>query len=156
MRTQFRYASDNFYRSIATAVGLTAIISFLVWLFSRLLGLANADLITAVSAAVFFAFCSAGMIYRYMRNEPVLAIRPDGLLDRRHRLEAVPWEEIKELRLRRAENDFGIAVYLWPRKQKSKSGNPAFVVDLQPLDADPGAVLLAMSRYRIVEEEVVA
>ncbi len=156
MRTQFRYASDNFYRSVITAVGLTAIISFLIWLFSRLLGLPNANLITTISAAVFFAFCSAGMIWRYARDEPVLAIRPDGLLDRRHRLEVVPWEEIKELRLTRAENDFGIAVHLWPRKQNNKRSGPAFVIDLQPLDSDPGTVLLALSQYKVVEEERLA
>lgn len=152
MRTQFRYASDSFYRSVITALGLTAIVSFLVWLFARLFGLSNADTITTVSGAVFFAFCSAGMIWRYVRNEPVVAIRPDGLLDRRHGAQAVPWDEIKELRLTRAENDFGVAVHLWPRKQRG-GGQPAFTIDLQPLDADPGTVLLALSQYRVVEEE---
>ncbi|MGI9356847.1 MAG: STM3941 family protein [Rhizobiaceae bacterium] len=153
MRTQFRYASESFYRSVITALGLTAIVSFLVWLFARLFGLSNADTVTTISGAVFFAFCSAGMIWRYVRNEPVVAIRPDGLLDRRHGMQAVPWEEIKELRLTRAENDFGIAVHLWPRRQAESAGKPAFVIDLHPLDADPGTVLLALSRYKIVEEE---
>ena len=152
MTSQYRYSQNSFKRSVITALGLTLIVSFLVWLFSRLFGLRHADLITLVSGAMFFSFCSAAMIWRYVRREIVVAVRPDGLFDARHSREAVPWDDIKDVRLGRAENDFELGIYLWPDRA-APGGGPAFTVDLSPLDAPVETVLQALSTYKQITME---
>ncbi len=148
MAAHFRYSQTGFRRSVIAALGLTAIVSFLVWIFSRLAGLAHADLITLVSGALFFGFCSAAMIWRYLRNEIVFAVRPDGLYDARWSSQAVPWDEIKDVRLQRAENDFELGIYLWPDRAKARAGAPEFRVDLAPLDAPVDQILQSLSAYK--------
>ena len=106
MANQYRYSSHSFNRSVLTAIGLTLIVTFLVWIFTRLMSFSHANTITIVSGLVFFGFCSAAMIMRYVRNDVVFAIRPDGLFDARYSSQAIPWDDIKDVRLERAENDF--------------------------------------------------
>lgn len=148
MANQYRYSSNSFNRSVVTAIGLTLIVSFLIWLFARLMALPQANTITVVSGLVFFGFCSAAMIWRYMRNDVVFAIRPDGLFDARFSSQAIPWDEIKDVRLERAENDFHLGVYLWPPNQKSNTGGPTFTVDLSPLDGSVDQILRALSEHK--------
>lgn len=152
MSNQYRYSKNSFQRSLVTAVGLTLIVSFLVWLFARLLGLSHANLITFISGLIFFSFCSAAMIRRYMRSEIVVAVRPDGLFDARYSSQAVPWDDIKDVRLGRAENDFQLGVYLWPDRNKSGK-SPAFNIDLTLLDTPVDQVLEALSVYKTVSWE---
>ncbi len=141
-------------------MGLTLIVSFLVWLFSRLLGLRHADLITLISGAMFFSFCSAIMIWHYLRRAGVVAVRPDGLFDARYSTQAIPWDEIKDVRLARVENDFQLGIFLWPNFKKNKQINsgdaPEFFIDLSPLDAHPEKVLQALSEYKQIRMEQVA
>ncbi len=156
MTTQFRYSKNSFNKSVLAALGLTLIVSFLVWLFSRLLGLRHADIITLISAVIFFSFCSAAMIWHYFRRSVILAFRPGGLFDARYSSQAVPWDQIKDVRLSRAENDFQIGVYLWPnfrRSQFGENGAPEFFIDLTPLDAPPEQVLLAMAEFKQITME---
>jgi len=153
MAKQYRYSKNSFNRSIVTAVGLTLIVCFLIWLFSRLLGFQQANLITVVSGMIFFSFCSAAMIWRYMRNEIVLAVRPDGLFDARYSSQAVPWDEIKDVRLERAENDFQLGVYLWPDRARNAGGSPAFMIDLEPLDASVNQILQDVLDYKQISME---
>ena len=140
-----------------TAVGLTLIVTFLVWLFVRLLGLYYANTITVISGLIFFSFCSAAMIWQYMRRQVVVAVRPDGLFDARYSTQAVPWDEIKDVRLGRAENDFQLGVYLWPDKHgswhKAGAGQPDFQIDLAPLDAPVDQILQALSNYKPISME---
>ena len=153
MANQYRYSSNSFNRSVITAAGLTLIVCFLVWLFSRLLGLANANSITVISGIIFFGFCSAAMIWRYLRNDVVLAIRPDGLFDARYSSQAVPWDKIKDVRLERAENDFQLGVYLWPDKQTANTGRPAFTIDLMGLDGSLEQILKAVAEHKDIYME---
>ena len=153
MAKQYRYSKNSFNRSILTAAGLTLIVCFLVWLFARLLGLQQTNLITVISGVIFFSFCSAAMIWRYLRNEIVLAVRPDGLFDARYSSQAVPWDDIKDVRLERAENDFQLGVYLWPDRQKDSGGAPAFMIDLEPLDASVHQILEAVLDYKQISME---
>ncbi len=148
MAHQYRYSQNSFRNSVVTSIGLTLIVSFLVWLFARLLGVAHPNWITGISACVFFSFCSAMMIWRYLRQEVVFAIRPDGLFYARHSSQAVPWDNIKQLRLGRAENDFLIEVSLWPARQGETSKRNTFMVDLSPLDASVERVIEALSAYK--------
>ena len=148
MANQYRYSRVSFNRSVVTAVGLTLIVSFLVWLFSRLLGLAQANTITVISGLIFFSFCSAAMIWRYLRNDVVVAIRPDGLFDARYSSQAVPWDTIKDVRLERVENEFQLGVYLWPNRQTDHDGRPAFLMDLAPLDGSVEQILQALAKHK--------
>ncbi len=150
MANQYRYSRNSFNRSVVTAVGLTLIVSFLVWLFARLLGLPQANTITVVSGLIFFSFCSAAMIWRYLRNDVVFAIRPDGLFDARYSSQAIPWDQIKDVRLERAENDFQLGVYLWPGNRTAKNGAPTFTVDLSPLDGKLDQILQALAEHKSI------
>ncbi|MEE9314985.1 MAG: hypothetical protein V3V02_10070 [Rhizobiaceae bacterium] len=127
--------------------------SFLVWLFSRLFGFRHADIITLISGGLFFSFCSLAMIWRYLRKEVVVAVRPDGLFDARYSSQAVPWDEIKDVRLTRAENDFELGVYLWPDKVSVSKDGPEFLMDLAPLDGGVEQVLEALSAYKQITME---
>lgn len=160
MASQFRYSQSSFQVSVLTALGLTAIVCFLVWLFSRLAAVQNVFLVTSVAGVVFFSFCSAAMIWRYLRREVIVAARPDGLFDARFSSQAVPWDAIKDLRLQRAENEFSLAVYLWPdapfragASSKAHNGEPGFVIDLEPLDAGVEAVLQSIAAYKQIAME---
>jgi len=150
VRTHFRYSQTSFQNSVLAALGLTLIVSFLVWLFSQLLGMRYYNSITAVSAIIFFGFCSAAMVWSYLRNEIVLAIRPDGLFDARYSAEAVPWDRIKDLRLGRVENDFHLYVYLWPDRFLRTDEKAEFVIDLASLDAGVEQILAAMNVHKPV------
>lgn len=153
MANQYRYSRQSFNRSTLTAVGLTLIVCLLVWLFSRLLGFYRSDLITAISGLIFFSFCSAAMIWRYWRNDIVVAIRPDGLFDARYSTQAIPWDDIKDVRLGRAENDFQLDVYLWPGRHHVTDAGPAFSIDLQPLDVPAQQVVDAIVNYKPITLE---
>ena len=148
MANQYRYSSHSFNRSVLTAIGLTLIVTFLVWIFTRLMSFSHANTITIVSGLVFFGFCSAAMIMRYVRNDVVFAIRPDGLFDARYSSQAIPWDDIKDVRLERAENDFQLGVYLWPPNQKVATSGPTFTVDLSPLDGSVEQILIALSEHK--------
>ena len=112
------------------------------------MALPQANTITVISGLVFFGFCSAAMIWRYMRNDVVFAIRPDGLFDARYSSQAIPWDDIKDVRLERAENDFQLGVYLWPRNQNSASSGPTFTVDLSPLDGTVDQIIRALAEHK--------
>ena len=149
-KTQFRYSQNSFQKSVLAALGLTAIVTFLVWLFAQLFGLRYYNSITLVSGLIFFGFCSAAMIFRYVRNDIVLAIRPDGLYDARYSSQAVPWEAIKDIRLGRVENDFQLSVLLWPRHQQPDGEETGFVIDLEPLDGGIEQILDGISGHKPV------
>lgn len=146
MQTQYRYSQAGFRRSVATAIGLTALISFLVWLFARLAGFADAKTIASVAAILFFSFCSAAMIWRYLRREVVVAVRPDGLFDARRSSQAMLWDDIRDVRLGRAENEFHLTLSVWGKGGKAREVE----VDLSGLDADVNTILQAISAYRPV------
>jgi len=90
------------------------------------------------------------MVWSYLRNEIVLAIRPDGLFDARYSAEAVPWDRIKDLRLGRVENDFHLYVYLWPDRFLRTDEKAEFVIDLASLDAGVEQILAAMNVHKPV------
>ena len=101
-----------------------------------------------VSGVIFFSFCSLAMIWRYLRNDIVLVIRPDGLFDVRYSSQAVAWDEIKDIRLSRAENDFELLIYLWPDKASVEYQRAEFTIELSPLDGDVENIVLAIANYK--------
>ena len=149
-RAQFRYSASSFRATVWAAAGLTAIVSFLVWLMSQLLGVAHYNVVTLVSGLIFFGFCSAAMIWSYLRREIVLSIRPEGLMDRRYSQDRLPWDAIKDVKLARREHEFQLSVYLWPRSQNREAEQDGFVIDLAPLDGDVREVISAIAPFRTV------
>ena len=93
------------------------------------------------------------MIFRYVRKKIVVAIRPDGLFDARYSSQAVPWDEIKDLRLGRAENDFVLGVTLWPDQRKTTNPAPSFNIDLAPLDAPVEQIIQALVAYKPISTD---
>jgi hypothetical protein len=147
MQTRFRYSRSSFRADVFSAAGLTLIVSCLTWLFLRLGVVNHALWWTAATGLIFFAFCSAAMIWRYLRGSIVLAVRPDGLFDARHSRQAVLWSDILELELHRKENEFHLIISTWGKGGKVLKSS----LDLAPLDADVNTILAAISAYRTVE-----
>ncbi len=146
MAAQFRYSEDSFRSTVIAAAGLTGIVTFLVWLFARLSGSSHVMLITTIAAVTFFTMCSAAMLWRYWRGQVVLAVRPDGLFDVRIGNQALAWDDIRHMRLGRAENEFQLIVHAWQRD----GGTREFELDLAPLDADVSTIVGAIADYRPV------
>lgn len=147
MQTRFRYSRTSFRANVLSAAGLTLIVSCLTWLFLRLGVLSHATWWTAATGLIFFAFCSAAMIWRYLRGSVVLAVRPDGLFDARISREAVLWSDVLSLDLQRTENEFHLIISTFGSGGKVVKTS----VDLAPLDADVNTILAAISAYRPVD-----
>lgn len=146
MAAQFRYSEESYRSTVFAAAGLTAIVTFLVWLFARLSGSSHVMLITGVAAVAFFTMCSAAMLWRYWRGQVVLAVRPDGLFDARLGSQALAWDDIRHMRLGRAENEFQLVVDAWRRDGSTRQ----IELDLAPLDADVSTIINAIADYRPV------
>ena len=160
MQTQFRYSASGFQTTVLAAAGLTCLVTFLVWLFSRLAGFQNANTITFVSGMIFFAFCSAAMIWRYMRSDVVMAVQPGGLYDIRTTPRHTPWEQVRMIGIVRHESDYRLKVYLWPPYQGvsfTADLVPDYILDLAPLEAAAEHVIVALQthfdRERIIMEK---
>jgi hypothetical protein len=117
--------------------------------------MSHANFYTVLSALTFFAFVSATMVLRYLRNDVVLAARPTGLYDARWQSETVAWERIREIVARRRENDVELDVYLWRPQEagrvKEVPGRPDHVpdhiIELAPLEGDAGGMVEAIARH---------
>ena len=139
----YAYARKPFWQTVAIAAGLTALITFLTWVTMRVLAVPYGGWVVIATGTVFFVFCSWRLIRDYAADDTVLAIQPQGYLDTRWRAEAVPWEAIRRVALRRLENDVSVAIYLW-------AGDPAeadWVSELTALEADPLGVIEALRRH---------
>ncbi len=148
MTTRFHYSQASFQANVLSALGLTALVCFLVWIFAGLAGFRHVNMITLISGLIFFGFCSAAMIFRYLNRAVIVAVRPDGLFDARYSAQAVPWEMIKEIRLARTENEYRLSVALWPKSQKQQSSAPGWDLDMAPLDGNPQTLVDAVMQYR--------
>ena len=155
---QYRYSKDRFRINLAIAIGLTAMICALIWLLLGIYGSRYMNTWTIIAGLVFFAFISARMIAQYFRDEVVLAIQPTGLYDGRLNQEIIEWEKIKELVLSRREQEFTLAVYLWPKtadKSVDEDHNQEahYMIDLAPLDAAPEKILETINQYKPIRLE---
>lgn len=155
MSSQFRYSTPKFRMTLLVAAGLTFMVAGLAWMLLVAFGNSHPRLWTGVAALVFFGFVSAGMLVRYLQNQPVLAVYPTGLLYARHSSEPVSWESIREIVLRQKETEYELDVYLW-KTQRAAAKTPDradFTVDLAPLDADVPEVLAALSGHARIRAE---
>ncbi|MGI9401327.1 MAG: hypothetical protein ACR2O0_08745 [Rhizobiaceae bacterium] len=93
---------------------------------------------------------SAPMLVRYFRREVIVAVRPTGLFDARYSLETIAWEQIRDITLRRTEDDYMLDVYFWHSQEKSERlGNrPEFTMDLSPLEAEPERIIRAIAQFK--------
>jgi hypothetical protein len=133
------------------AIGLTILVCGLVWLLLGIYGSNHMNLLTALTGAIFFAFISARMLARYWRNEVILAVRPTGLYDARIATDTIPWEEIKELVLKRREQEYQLAIILWPHKPGGKVRDHD--IDLSALEGGSQSILEAISQYMPIRME---
>lgn len=148
--TGLRYSQPKFRVTLVVAAAMTAMVSITLWMLMNAFGAIHADFYAILSAFVFFAFVSAAMLVRYLRNEVVLAVRPTGLYDARWRAEAVPWEMIREIVARRKENEVELDVYLWRPQRKDSAGkalSPDHVIELAPLEAGAEELMATLARH---------
>ncbi|MCU0789901.1 MAG: hypothetical protein MUE79_02430 [Nitratireductor sp.] len=155
MSRQFRYSAPKFRTTLLVASGLTVMVAGLAWMMLVAFGNAHPRLWTGVAALVFFGFVSAGMLVRYLRNEPVLAVYPTGLFYARHSSEPLSWETIREIVLRQRETEYELDVYLWKTQQASarQADRPDFTIELSILDAEPMEILEALSGHARLRAE---
>ena len=152
MASQYRYSRPKFHVTLAVALGLTGMVTWLAWMMLTAFGSQHARLWSGLTALVFFGFLSARALLRFMRDEVVVAVYPTGLLDARYRRDIVPWESIREIVLRQSEQEFELDVYLW-KPQAAASRVPDFTMELAPLDAGPGELVAAIGRHARIRGE---
>ncbi len=145
---RFRYSRAKFWQAVSVALALTALVMFLSWLLLNFAGLRNADVYSAATALIFLGFCSAGMLWRYSRNEVILAVLPTGIADVRWASgdEPVGWERVRQITLRQRESDFELVILLWPGENGGR-GDSQLTSDLTPLEGDVETVVRAINRY---------
>lgn len=148
---QFRYSKAGFRYNLIVATALTILVCGLVWLLLGIYGSNHMNLLTALTGVIFFAFISARMLARYWRNEVILAVRPTGLYDARIAAETIPWEEIKELVLKRREQEYQLEIILWPRRPGGRMRDHD--IDLSVLEGGSQLVLEAISHYMPIRME---
>jgi hypothetical protein len=146
--TRFRYARAKVRSAILAALVMTAMVTGLTWMLLSAGYHPNKLLYTALSGLVFFAFVSAAMLLHYWRNSVVVAVLPTGLVDLRWQADPVPWEAIREIVLRRVEDEYELDVHLWPGPgNRGRPNVPDHVMALAPLDASAAAILAALRPY---------
>ncbi|MDA8869967.1 hypothetical protein N9H93_01080 [Rhizobiaceae bacterium] len=145
MKTRFRHSARSFRETVISAAGLTVIVTLLAWLMLRISGAAHVWLWTGAVALIFFAFCSAAMIWRYLRDKVVLAVRPDGLFDARAGADALAWDDIRTIALTWREDEFHLSVNPWPTSQRTP-----FDIDVSALDGSVGEIVEAITVHHPV------
>jgi len=164
--TSLRYSGPKFRVALVVAAALTAMVSLTLWMLLNAFHFAHTDYLAALSALVFFAFVSVAMLIRYLRNEVVLAVRPTGLYDARWQADTVAWQDIREVVVRRVENDVELDVYLWHRQSSGQSSGkppaggrerqdyrPDHIIELAPLEGDVAGVIRAIGHHVTVRAE---
>ena len=139
----YRYARRPFWLSIAIAAGLTALLAFLVGAVLRGFAVAWAEEAVWLTGGLFFAFVSWRLIRDYATGETVLAVQPQGYLDRRWRADAVPWDAIRRIEMERLESDYEVAIYLW----EGDGLQPDHVSEIGTLDAPAQAIADDIARH---------
>ncbi len=150
---QFRYSRSRFLTMMMASLALTAAISFTVFVLLSTFGVRHYKAITWATGLIFFAFLSARMIYRFLRNEVVLSIHQGGISDRRIAGEVMAWDDIRSITMELVEQEVHLRVQMWPTTVAAKNGNAAsFFIDLSLLDADTAAIISSIERYHPVKE----
>ena len=149
--TSLRYSRPKFRVTLIVAGAMTAMVSGTVWMLLNVFAMSHANFYAALSALTFFAFVSATMLLRYLRNDVVVAVRPTGLYDSRWQSDTVAWERIREIVARQKESDVELDVYLWRPQQAGKTGKPDNVpdhtIELAPLEGDTLGMIEAIGRH---------
>ncbi len=152
---QFRYSRPKFNRGLIASLGLTAICTFLVFMLARILGFHQVWIITWAAGLIFFGFFPAPLLWGYLRNDVVLAIRPDGIFDARIGREPIAWDDIWEVALVRLEADWQLTLQLWPSplvslNAKQTGARDRLVIETTSLDANIDEIIDAIRPYKTV------
>lgn len=160
--TRWHYSRPKFQITVAVAAAMTGMVAATVWMLLSAFGVARANFYAGLSALVFFAFCSAAMLLRYMSGGVVLAVQPTGLFDARWRSQAVAWEDIREVVIRRIEDEIELDVYLWRPQARyatpdgGRGRRPDHVIELASLDGGARDVIDAIERHAAVRMDSAA
>jgi ABC-type nickel/cobalt efflux system permease component RcnA len=151
----YRYSRPKVRTALVVAAGLTAVVSGTAWMLMLAFHVRHADLYASASAAVFFAFVSATMLWRYLRNEVVLAVQPTGLYDSRWRSDAVAWEAVREVVVRRKEDEVELDVYLWQPQMSGgrREVRPDHTIELAPLEGSAASIVGAIAEHVTVRQD---
>ncbi len=147
---QFRYSTTKFRTALIVATAITLMVAGLTWMMTGALDQASRMFWTAAAALVFFAMLSASMLIRFFRQEVIVAVRPTGLFDARYSPETIPWEQIRDITLRRTEDEYMLDVYFWYAQEiaERKGNQPEFTMDLSTLDAEPERIIRAIAQFK--------
>lgn len=147
---QYRYSTTKFRTALVVAAAITIMVAGLTWMMTGTLNQSGRIFWTSVAALVFFAMLSASMLVQYFRQEVIVAVRPTGLFDARYSSETIAWEKIRDITLRRTEDEFMLDVYFWYSQEKAeRMGNqPEFTMDLGPLEAEPERIVRAIAQFK--------
>ncbi len=145
--TTMRYSRPKFRVTLLVAGAMTATVSGMVWMFLNVFAMTHVGFYTALSAFVFFAFVSATMVLRYLRDDVVLAALPTGLYDARWQTDPIAWERIREIVARRMENEVELDVYLWRPQSARSELSPDHTIELSPLEGDASNLVETIARH---------
>lgn len=147
---QYRYSAAKFRTALAVASAITVMVAGLTWMMTGAIDQSSRIVWTGAAAMVFFAMLSASMVLQYFRREVIVAVRPTGLFDARYSPETIAWEKIRDITLRRTEDEFMLDVYFWYSQERAaRMGNrPEFTMDLSPLEAEPERVVRAIAQFK--------
>ena len=159
---RYRYSDARLQQTLIVAVGLTMMVCFLTWMFLAAAGQPQTLFWTGATGLVFFAFMSLATLIRWLRREIILAILPTGLFDARWQADPVNWERIREVVMRRKENDITLDIYLWRGQEPGKvtelhpgrDHGPDFTIDTSALEGDASEMAQTISRHAVVRVEL--
>ncbi|MCB1457405.1 MAG: hypothetical protein KDJ48_12675 [Nitratireductor sp.] len=158
---QYRYSDARLRQTLIVATGLTVMVCFLTWMLLTAASEPHTVIWTSATGFVFFAFMSLATLIRWLRRETVVAILPTGLFDARWQSDPVTWERIREVVLRRMENEIRLDVYLWRGQEPgkvaelhaSRERTPDHSIDTTALEGDAAEMAQSIARYAVVRVE---
>lgn len=152
---RFRYSRKRFRQDLLVASVLTFAVCGLFWLISGIAGLANRDLLTAGTAAIFFGFLSFRSIRMYATGHVIMAVLPTGLYDDRLSHDTIAWGDIRDLAVFMREKEFVLRVVHWPQDTIPSNRNVVTSeVNLSMLEASPTTIISAIEMYKPVRQEM--
>lgn len=133
------------------SLALTAAITFTTYVLLSTLGVRQYGVLTYATGLIFFGFLSAGMIYRFLRQEVILSIHHGGIMDVRHSREVLAWDDIKAIVLEQVEQDKQLRVFFWPTNNGVRQMKVAnAVINIELLDGDAEIIVASIERYQPV------
>lgn len=151
-QTRFRYSREKLKLALITALGLTAMFTLVTWMVFAILWSSWANVAAISSSMVFLAFFSLKSGLIYWRDDAVLSIMPSGISDKRFPISVVgrhvSWSELRDVELVLREDTPQLVLRLWANARAPDT----LAVEMSELDAAPGIIIAAISKYTPVKQ----